>query len=61
MNDEIINELYFNTDELMKNLFSKYLNGKEVFKDVEYKTKEPPHKLKPIISDLFWTTIIQKR
>lgn len=37
MNDEIINELYFNTDELMKNLFSKYLNGKEVFKDIEYK------------------------
>ena len=37
MNDEMINELYFNTDELMKNLFSKYLNGKEVFKDVKYK------------------------
>ena len=57
MNDTIIKEIYDNTDLLMKDLFDKYLCGKDVFKDIEYKTLKNDIAMNIVFSQLKIVTI----
>ena len=57
MNDIIIKEIYNNTDLLMKDLFNKYHNGKDIYQNIKYKTLKNNIKMNIVFSELKIVTI----
>ena len=57
MNDDIIKEIYDNTDVLMKTLFDKYSNGKDIYQNIIYKTLKNNITMNIVFSELKIVTI----
>ena len=58
MNDNVLMEnIYNNMDILMKDLFSKYLEGKDIYKNIEYKSLKNDIKMNIVFSEFKIVTI----
>jgi TATA-box binding protein (TBP) (component of TFIID and TFIIIB) len=57
MNDVVIKNIYDNMDLLMKDLFDKYSTGKDIFKNIEYKTLKNTIEMNIVFSELKIVTI----
>lgn len=57
MNDTLINDIYDNMDSLMEDLFSKYLEGKNIYNNIKYKSFKNDIKMNIVFSELKIVTI----